>query len=206
MKKITIIIGFLCVAFTANAQEETTTQKKFSFGIKAGTNNAWVLGAPSFDVSPNFGFHFGVMSELSLTKRFSLQAELLYSQQGGRRIQTISFNGGVFTQTTKYRFNYLNLPILAKYYVTKHWSVEAGPQIGILLDATEESNDLELDVRSRFEYIDLSAAIGTSYKLDNGLNFSARYQYSMRNNRDTSSNPPSFYNGVLQLSIGYFFK
>ncbi|AXG72085.1 outer membrane protein beta-barrel domain protein [Kordia sp. SMS9] len=199
MKKITIIFVLLCVGFTANAQE------KFSFGLKAGTNFSWVIGAPSFELSPRVGFHFGVMSELSLSKRFSLQAELLYSQQGGTRKQTIKSTAGSFTQSTEYHFDYVNLPILAKYYLTKGWSVEAGPQIGVLLSASEKRNNTELDIRSRFEYVDFSAAFGTSYKFDNGLNLNARYHFSISSMINSSARSPSFYNGVLQLSVGYFF-
>lgn len=206
MKKITILFVLLCVGLTVHAQEETDTQKKLSFGLKAGSNLSWVMGAPSFELSPRVGFHFGVMSELSLSKRFSLQAELLYSQQGGIRIQTIPLTSGNVTQTTEYRFEYLNLPILAKYYIKKGWSVEAGPQIGVLLSASEKRNGLELDTTSRFDAIDFSAAFGTSYKFDNGLNVSARYHFSVRSMINGSIRSPSYYNGVFQFSVGYFFK
>ncbi|MEM6687276.1 MAG: hypothetical protein AAF617_15960, partial [Bacteroidota bacterium] len=74
------------------------------------------------------------------------------------------------------------------------------------LSATQESNDFELDVTGRFESIDLSAALGTSYRFDNGLNLGVRYHTSITSMINQEGRAPSFYNGVLQFSIGYFFK
>lgn len=67
MKKITIIFVLVCIGFIANAQ------KKFSFGFKGGLNVATVVGDNTDDTSPIFGAHFGVMAELSLSNKFSIQ-------------------------------------------------------------------------------------------------------------------------------------
>ncbi|RZJ55928.1 MAG: PorT family protein, partial [Flavobacterium sp.] len=38
--------------------------------------------------------------------------------------------------------SYLNVPIMAKYYVIEKLSLEAGPQIGFLLSAKNQVDDL----------------------------------------------------------------
>ena len=58
------------------------------------------------------------MAEIPIANRFSFQPELLYSGQG-----------------SSVNLNYLNIPLMAKYNLTKEFSLEAGPQIGFLLSA-----------------------------------------------------------------------
>lgn len=90
---------------------------------------------------------------------------------------------------------------MGKYYVTKGFSVEAGPQIGFLLSAKHE----KLNVKDSFNTFDFGVNFGLGYKLENGLNFGARYNLGLTdiNNIDGSSSKNK--NGVIQISVGYFF-
>ncbi len=97
--------------------------------------------------------------------------------------------------------NYLSLPLMGKYYVTKGLSVEAGPQIGYLLSAKDEGRD----VKDNFKTIDYGLTFGVGYKLENGLNFTARYNAGLSNINDVAGSKDKFRNGVAQLSIGYSF-
>ncbi len=58
--------------------------------------------------------------------------------------------------------NYINLPVLAKYYIFEDFSIEAGPQIGFLLNAEHEvegdydsSRDMKEDMKKDFKSTDL---------------------------------------------------
>ena len=95
--------------------------------------------------------------------------------------------------------NYLNIPLMAKYYATKGLSLEAGPQIGFLLTAKEDGND----IIDSYKNTDFGVNFGIGYKLDNGLNFSARYNWGLSN--ITVKNDITKNNSVFQLSVGYFF-
>ncbi|MNQ60224.1 hypothetical protein D3C85_744960 [compost metagenome] len=90
---------------------------------------------------------------------------------------------------------------MGKYYVTKGLSVEAGPQIGFLLAAKNEKTD----VKDSFNIFDFGVNFGLGYKLDNGLNFGARYNLGLTdiNNLENSSSKNK--NSVFQISVGYFF-
>ncbi|MEM6718188.1 MAG: porin family protein [Bacteroidota bacterium] len=201
MKKITIFMLLLCVGFTVNAQ------KKFSFGFKGGLNIASIGGDNSDGTSPRIGLHLGVMGELSLSDKFSIQPELVYSQQGVK--QDVAFtNQGMTIATAELeaRYNYLNLPILAKYYITENFSVEAGPQIGFLVSAEQEGGGVSVDADEVVNNIDFSAGVGLGYKLNNGLNFNARYNIGLSDINDVAGTTDKNFNGVLQLSIGYFLR
>lgn len=183
MKKILLLAVVTVLGLTdVNAQE-------IQFGIKGGLNFASVNGDNTEDIDVVTSFNFGILSEISVSDKFSFQPELMYSGQG------YSFNENTIA------LSYLNLPLMGKYYLTKGLSVEAGPQIGYLFNAENE----ETDVKDSFNSFDFGVNFGLGYKLDNGLNFGARYNLGLTdiNNLDNSSSKNK--NGVFQLSVGYFF-
>ena len=181
MKKVLLVAVIGILGFgNVNAQD-------IEFGIKGGLNFASISGDNTNDFEPVTGFNFGVFAEIPISEKFSFQPELLYSGQG------YSFNDNTIA------LNYLNMPIMGKYYVTKGLSIEAGPQIGFLLSAKNES----IDVKDSFNTVDFGVNFGLGYKLDSGLNFGARYNLGLSNinKEDTFTNK----NGVFQVSIGYSF-
>ncbi|CAM3610332.1 porin family protein [Flavobacterium chungbukense] len=177
MKKILLLAVFTVLGFmNVNAQE-------IKFGAKAGLNFSTVNGSNTNNIDYVTSYHVGVVSEIPISEKFSFQPELMYSRQG------YSFNNDVVAM------NYLNIPLMGKYYVTKGLSVEAGPQIGFLLSAKNEG----VKVTNSFTTFDFGANFGLGYKLENGLNFSARYNLGITK-VDTDNR-----NGVFQVSVGYFF-
>ena len=133
----------------------------------------------------NFGFY----SEIPINEKFSFQPELMYSIQG------FSVDDKVTT------LNYLNLPLMGKYYLTKKLSIEAGPQVGFLLSAKGPSRN----AKDNFKTLDFGVNFGLGYKLNNGLNFGARYNFGLSNINDVSGSSDKLRNGVLQVTVGYSF-
>lgn len=158
------------------------------FGVKAGLNFTSISGDDVPDSGMNTDFHFGVMAELSITDKFSFQPELLYSGQG------------FSTDQNTILLNYINVPLIAKYYLTKGLSLEAGPQIGFLISAKNEN----VDIKDQIKSFDFGVNLGVSYKFDNGLNFGARYNFGLSDINDISGFTNKNQNAVFQLSIGYF--
>ncbi|MDQ6527699.1 porin family protein [Flavobacterium sp. LHD-85] len=183
MKKILLLAVFTVLGFVnINAQE-------IKFGAKAGLNFATISEDNTENADFVTSYNIGIMSEIPLSEKFSFQPEIMYSRQG------YSFNNDVIAM------NYLNIPLMGKYYVTKGFSLEAGPQIGFLLSAKNEKTD----VKDSFNTFDFGVNFGLGYKLENGLNFGVRYNLGLTdiNNVDNSSIKNK--NGVFQVSVGYFF-
>lgn len=211
MKKLFLCAAMAAFAFTSvNAQEVT-------FGAKAGLNLA-SLGGDVEDVDGLTSFHFGAVAEISISEKFSVQPELLYSAQGAKIEESYSEVGYTISGESKLKLNYLNIPIIAKYYVAEGFSVEAGPQLGLLLSAEEDweysetfegettSESGENDVKDEYKGIDFGFNIGVGYKLNSGLNFAARYNLGLANINDgEGSDDFKINNNVLQVSVGYFF-
>ena len=200
MKKLMLLAAVAVFGLSSvNAQE-------VKFGAKAGLNIA-NIGGDAEDVDALTSFHLGGVAEIVISEKFSVQPELLYSAQGSKSEE--SFDGITFE--SKLKLDYINIPIMAKYYVAEGFSVEAGPQVGFLISANEEfeggGESGEEDVKDGFKGIDFGFGIGAGYKMDSGLNFSARYNLGLANIADgEGSDDYSIQNNVFQISVGYFFN
>lgn len=184
MKKLLLVSAITIFGLAhVNAQD-------VDFGIKGGLNFATLTGENNSEIGWTTDFNFGVMAEIKISEKFSLQPEILYSGQGyGSNDNT----EGIIA------LNYINIPVIGKYYVTKKLSLETGPQIGFLLSTKGGTQDY----KALFKTTDFGVNFGIGYKLDNGLNFGARYVLGLTNINDVGSATNK--NGVLQLHVGYFF-
>ncbi len=186
MKKLLLVTVIAVLGLTnINAQ-------KVEFGAKAGLNLAFITGDNTEDFKPNTDFHVGVMAEWKITNKFSLQPEIIYSGQGSDI--NIESEGRI-------SLYYLNIPVIGKYYVTERLSLEAGPQVGYLLSTKGGT----IDYKDLLHTTDYGVNFGVGYKLDNGLNFTARYNLGLSNINNVDGFSEKNRNGVFQLSVGYFF-
>jgi len=206
MKKIILITVLAVFCFMANAQDEPSNGTDIKFGLKAGINFAMIAGDDSDNFDGKFGFHAGAVVEFPISETFSVQPELVYSSQGDKETSE--------GMDIKYNLDYLNLPIMAKYYFTEEFSVEAGPQIGFLLSGEVKGGGVSIDIKDVLKDIDFGIGFGLGYKLENGLNFSGRFNVGISNIVDNSGSilgeqidfaDSTNQNNVFQLSIGYNF-
>lgn len=183
MKKIVLVTVIAVFGLVkVNAQE-------IKFGAKAGINLASISGDNTENIDAVTSFNFGLVAEIPISEKFSFQPELMYSGQG------YSFNDNTIA------LSYLNIPLMGKYYLTKGLSLEAGPQVGFLLSAKNES----IDVKDSFKTLDFGLNFGVGYKLENGLNFGARYNLGLSDINNIDGFNSKNKNGVFQVSVGYFF-
>jgi hypothetical protein len=154
------------------------------------------------------------MAELSTSSTTSVQVELVYSGQGFK-YEGGTLDGNVVAKDT-YALDYLNIPILFKYYMNDEFSFEVGPQLGFLLSSKAETTGK--NVNDYFTTASFDIALGLGYKFDNGLYFDARYNLGMtdiwKGPTLTPGYPvypgyPYYYeygkaNGVVQLSLGFY--
>ncbi|MFV7235682.1 porin family protein [Flavobacterium sp. ZB4R12] len=188
--KFLTIALFIGLTSTIKAQENTTN--KSNGGIKGGYN----LAAVSFDgdgeTEQRHSFHVGVYGESFISESFSIQPELMYSQQG----YVITNSNGTFTQ----KLNYINLPIMLKAYPSKNFFLEAGPQIGLAVSHKEEYDGLfsgsqEYDPNS----FDWGLNFGGGFKTDSGISLGVRYHLGLGDLYDEGKAQ----NRVWQFSIGF---
>lgn len=183
MKKVLLAMLMITCMTKMNAQE-------VKFGLKTGLNIATIRGN-NLDVDPRKGIHLGGIAELKLTSKFSIQPELLFSQLGTEN------------SNNKLKIDYISLPLMAKYYLIKGFSVEAGPQFSFLvkddLEVILPNNVSNLDPNTN--NFDLGLNVGMGYQFEKGLFLQTRYSLGMTN---IEANP-DVKNGTFQLSLGYQF-
>lgn len=192
MKKLLLVAAVAVFGFSSvNAQEVT-------FGAKAGLNLASISGDETDELDGRTSLHVGAVAEIAISDVFSVQPELLYSAQGAK------YEEEGYEETWK--LDYLNLPIMAKYYVAEGFSLEAGPQVGFLMSAKAKADGEEEDLKDFVKGIDFGANVGVGYKMESGLNFGARYNLGLSNVNDgEDADDFKNQNSVIQVSVGYFF-
>jgi len=195
MKKILLSLVAI-IALSVNAQKKGDIQ----FGVKAGLNVSTVGDDYGDDFNAKAGFHIGGLVEIPIAKKFAIQPELVFSTQGAK-------SNGHYYRNNRHdatlRLNYINIPVLLKYNITKQFTVEGGPQVGIRVSSKIKGNDGTNKVNG-FTAADLALTAGVSYRLENNVFFSARHNFGITNIIDNSYRG-SAVNGVFQLSVGYKF-
>jgi len=93
---------------------------------------------------------------------------------------------------------------MAKYYVAKSFSLEAGPQIGFLVSAKSEG----VDVKDFVESIDFGLNLGAGYDFTEKFSAGLRYNFGLSNIAKTEpgdGDNTDIKNGVFSISVGYKF-
>jgi hypothetical protein len=235
MKKIMMIAAMMVATISANAQFEQGT---FSIQPKAGGNAAWLsnmpnlnldlVGGVTLDKAPAAGGIVGVEAEYMLTDNFSLAAGLTYGEQGGG-YEDYEYNYGgakVEIKDLKYEMDYLNIPVVANYYLFRGFAVKAGVQFGFLTSAKTKSKmkmvssaggqtitfDLEektignQDFKDTLEKFDLSIPMGVSYEFKVPIVIDLRYNLGLTKvGKESVSFMKDCKNNVVSLTVGYKF-
>ena len=141
------------------------------------------------DTKSKAGLAVGAVAEYGVAEKVGVSAGLMFSMQG------CGWKG----YDDKTKLNYLNIPILANYYVYKGLAVKAGVQPGILLSAKEGDKDIKDDVKG----FDLSIPVGASYEYQNFV-LDARYNIGVT--KANKNGDKSNKNSVFQITLGYKFK
>ena len=184
MKKIFTILTVLIFmsAFSAHAQKG----KELIFGLGGALTNTWIInqnfyGEPEVDYAPKMGYATSFNLGFNFTEKIAVMTELQYSSQGQKYSGSQSFDGHSFTTVERdIQLKYLNIPVFFKYMFgtgNTKFRFMAGPQFGILMDATQEylrdgkiqptyivNNDGEAidvtanDIKDRYENLDIGVA------------------------------------------------
>ena len=191
MKRVVLIAVALLTVCVAKAQ---FSAGDFTWGAKVGLN---ATNISNLDLKNKASIHVGAFMEWNLSDFIGLSPEVVYSRQGAA-----DKDGDV---KKKLRVNYLNIPVLLKFYVLEGLSVDAGPQFGIALNSNLKQKVGDSSTKTKVKDVntfDMSFPIGLSYTYE-GLILSARYNIGLTNMWDKGSSGVNTKNHVFQFSLGY---
>lgn len=186
---------FLIFSLTILNLTAIRAQESMQFGLKAGVNFSNMNSDIFLNSSTRTGFHFGLFTEIPLESKWSFQPEVLYASQGAEAEVSMEGNPRV-----KYQLDYIQVPIIIKWYLIKSLSLDAGPSFNFLLKDTIDGEETEIG--SNFEF---GGALGTTYKFREDLFGSARYVYGLTNAFDKEFSNTFTTNFAIQLGVGYIF-
>ena len=180
MKKLLLTAGiFFLLIFSIQAQEnDDFIKNKTIFGVKGGLIFNNFHDNHNKDIN-NYSFYGGFFSETRLSKKWSFQNELIYSNSEG--------------------YDFIEVPLLLKYHINEKWSAFAGPSLDFLVDNTE--------INTETIPLGLSAVIGTQYNFSEKFFIEGRINLGMTKQIDYSLNDQfaSFSRNTFRVGIGYRF-
>ncbi|MFD2246429.1 porin family protein [Pontibacter ruber] len=209
MKRLFILVFLLAVSTASFAQLEGPNAQPVNhnllngsdatndgFGFKGGANFASMSGSDKNllgSISGITSFHAGAFAQFAFNNFFSLQPEVLYSRKGYER------------SDSTFRFDYLEVPLLAVFNITQNVSVHFGPQASVMISAKEEDKEIDLEPFNTFDY---GIAAGGEARISR-FRLGARYNLGLADlrNQDTLEQKinQDIKHGVFQvyLSVGF---
>jgi hypothetical protein len=146
------------------------------FGFKAGVNVSHMNfsrghNSPALNIVTTWGkeINIGFIVLVPLTDKLFFQPEYSYAQMGGE----------IKAAKTIYKLNYLSMPLLLKYQLVEHFSLLAGPQFDILLNAKKTIDGNAADITHDTEERSIGVAAGVEYEISNSFTIDARYMQGL---------------------------
>ncbi len=208
MKKL-IIALFMVIGIAQSSQAQVTLEP----GIRAGVNFSKLT---NYDTDFKTGFYVGGELAIKFNKLYTLQPELVYSQQGGN-------SGGQYVYNVddmlfysdnkiKYTIDYISLSAINKFHFGTGFHLLVGPSLDFKVNDNFENNFYSEQPIG----FDFSLVGGFGYSLPNGLSFEARFKqgmvdiYGNNYNMNVDQNNNGNYDEVVlnqsfQLGISYTF-
>ena len=194
MKKIMMMLFMATVALTASSQNTMRENGTFTLQPKLGLalgsfSGDYTKPAGGQDPKVRAGFIAGVEGEYYANDWFGIALGLNYAQQGWK----------VDGNTLK--LDYLNVPLVADFYVARGLALKTGVQFGFLLSAKAD----EGDIKNSCEKFNFSIPVGISYEINNFV-LDIRYNIALTkvNKYDGGHNEKNR-SDLVQFTVGYKF-
>ena len=203
MKKIAI--AFVCMIMAVGT---AMAQKQFTFGPKIGVDYTHYWGK-NVEHGGQLNYQAGLFMEYRFTNKFSVAPEVVFAAQGGK----YDAKGDIFGVGVEYKetdhVNYINVPVMLKYYVIPELSIDFGPQVGFNvyskntaeIKAGGEGGKGTTDMKDVTKSVDFGLGLGLTYNIAKDVFVQGRYTMGLTKVFDG----PEGKNGNAQIAIGYRF-
>lgn len=195
MKKIMMTLVMTVVVLTASAQNTGYDAGSFTLQPKVGLAMGHLSGSWSSygDVSTKWrtGLIAGVEGEYYFNDWLSGAVGVNYAQQGWK----FDTSSGSVT----HKLDFINLPIVANFYISQGLALKTGVQVGFLTSAKAESTDIKDDCNSTI----ISIPVGISGEYDNFV-LDARFNFGVT--KVNKYGDDSQRTDLFVVTIGYKFQ
>lgn len=167
-----MLFALLAAYFMGNAQKK-------EYGISAAINLSNIDGT-GMAAKSQTGFEAGAFAIVPLTKKVSLQPEVLFNLLQVSRSSNFStyyVDGNNPASAVAFNLGYVSVPILVNYALSDKITVNAGPQFNLKVYTNEQ---LMYSVKS-FKSSDGGIRAGIQFHPSNTFNLFASYYYGLAN-------------------------
>ena len=197
MKKVLTLIAAAILCMSASAQVQ--------FGAKVGFDltNFWGSDV-EHGMKPSY--QAGLVMEYKFNPNFAIAPEVVFASQGGKfKALDLNIFGLDVSKTVTYNTNYINIPVMFKYYVAPAFSIDFGPQLGINVYSKYSIEDVDkaVDIKDNTKDVDFGLGLGGTYNLTENAFVQARYTMGMTKAFDGDYNKEK--NGNIQIAFGMKF-
>lgn len=204
MKKFVVLIAAAIVSVSAMAQVQ--------FGGKVGVDmtNFW---GPNVEHGMKPGYQVGLIMEYKVSPKFGIAPEVVFAAQGGKS-KALAFdinNHGLELTSTdiKYNANYINVPLMFKFYATPEFSIDLGPQVGfnVYNKVKVKGDDETYDLKDATKPVDFGMGLGGTFNITDNAFVQARYTLGLTKvfKEDYVLGENKAKNGNVQIAFGMKF-
>lgn len=207
MKKVLMMIAAALVGMSAMAQVQ--------FGAKVGFDmtNFW---GKDIEHGMKPSYQAGILMEYKFNDRVAIAPEAVFASQGGKfKIGTVYMGWDLSKFTAKditltFNTNYINVPVMFKFYATPDFSIDLGPQVGfnVYSKATVSDGDesLTFGLSDYTKTVDFGLGLGATYNLTENAFVQARYTLGLTKVFDDKfTEGDEAKNGNIQVAFGWKF-
>ena len=198
-----MIAAMMVAAISANAQNEVG---QLTLMPKAGINISTITG-DGVNKKSKVGLVAGIEAEYGISEKFGLQFGLLYSMEGCKSDAVIAAGEGASAfraEGVKWNLDYINIPIMAQYYVVKGLAVKAGiqPAFNVRGKWSVDGNSGKMkDLGFEPKAFNFSIPVGLSYEYQNFV-LDARYNIGVTK---LVKDADQGRNSTFAITLGYKF-
>ena len=158
MKKVFLMIAAALISMSAMAQVQ--------FGAKVGFDmtNFWGENV-QHGMKP--GYQVGVLMEAKLGNSFAIAPEVVFAAQGGQY--------EILKVDHTFNTNYINVPVMLKFYASPNFSIDFGPQVGFNVYSKHSIEDNAVDFKNDTKTVDFGLGLGATYNITENAFVQARY-------------------------------
>lgn len=194
MKKIMMIAVMAVCCLTASAQKMRHDAGSFTIqpliGFSVGTWRGETSGTTTTSNEARVGLAIGAEAEYYTSVDWlSISAAAKYEQLGWK-----------FKDVPASKIDYINIPIMANFYVAKGFALKIGLQPGFVVSAKQDGVDFKDNIKT----FNFAMPVGLSYEFKNGITLDLRGGYSFTRIDKGSGSNKDYCDGG-SLTIGYKF-
>ena len=176
--------------------------QSFSLGIKAGAIGTKIDGQ-DFQSGYKLSYQGGAFAEFDLLHKIGIQPELLFSQTSSQTVSGPTSGATLLdgiNSNTAFTLSYLSIPVLLRYNFAKLFTLNLGPQYGILLN---KNTSLLQNGQNAFKSGDVTGVVGLQFHLSS-LRVYGRYVFGLNNlnNVNSAANTGNWKNQQLEVGVG----